>query len=361
MTQLDPDQSAALEWIASHRPWFDATAALNPFASTLWAVHYMACVPEASWRLAVVEAAGSALLLQNERGSGGHWRALANYYTSLYSPVCASGAVGADQAQALARALDRVRPRIATLRLQPLSEEDARHLEQALRAQQWHLSRFDAFGNWYLPCEGVPFDTYLKGRPSQLVNTWKRKLKQFRAAGGELTLVTQPGEGLERALQAYDTIYSRSWKKPEPYPSFVPDWARKCASAGWLRLAVAWLDGEPLASQFWFTCNQRANIFKLAYDEAQAKWSAGTLLSALLFQHSLDVDRVHEIDYLTGDDSYKAAWVTHRRQRVGLLASNLRTVGGLISAGREFAGNASRAWRQRSGGSTEVARKAEQT
>jgi hypothetical protein len=52
----------------------------------------------------------------------------------------------------------------------------------------------------------------------------------------------------------------------------------------------------------------------------------------------LDVDRVSEVNYLTGDDPYKATWMTHHRERIGLIACNKRTVSGLARAAIEFAG-----------------------
>ena len=66
--------------------------------------------------------------------------------------------------------------------------------------------------------------------------------------------------------------------------------------------------------------------------------SAGTVLSAHLFKHALDEDRVVEIDYLTGDDAYKQSWMTERRQRVGIIACNPRTPRGLMIGARELAG-----------------------
>jgi CelD/BcsL family acetyltransferase involved in cellulose biosynthesis len=71
-----------------------------------------------------------------------------------------------------------------------------------------------------------------------------------------------------------------------------------------------------------------AYIFKLAYDEAQSRWSAGTVLTAHLLRHALEVDQVVEIDYLSGDDAYKKSWMTVRRERIGLMACNLRSIGG---------------------------------
>ena len=83
---------------------------------------------------------------------------------------------------------------------------------------------------------------------------------------------------------------------------------------------------------------RRTYIFKLAYDEEYAKWSAGTVLTAHLMRHSLEQDRVIEIDYLTGDDAYKKSWMTARRERVGLIAGNPRSARGLLIGAREFAG-----------------------
>ena len=112
----------------------------------------------------------------------------------------------------------------------------------------------------------------------------------------------------------------------------MPGWAAICAARGWLRLGIAWSGDVPIAAQFWFTINRRAYIYKLAYDEAFSKLSAGTVLSAHMFRHALDVDRVVEIDYLTGDDPYKQAWMTHRRERVGVIACNPRTLRGATRA-----------------------------
>ena len=57
-----------------------------------------------------------------------------------------------------------------------------------------------------------------------------------------------------------------------------------------------------------------------------------------MFEESLDVDRVVEIDYLNGDDAYKRSWVSHRRERVGIVAHNLRTPRGLARSIKEAAG-----------------------
>jgi len=231
-----------------------------------------------------------------------------------------------------------MRPRISTLNLAPLDAEaaDTIALSDTLSRHGWYVRRYFCFGNWYLPCDGLAFDAYMGERDSQLRNTWVRKSKRLLAAG-RVRIVDSTAE-VESAMDAYDAVYAKSWKQPEPYVDFVRGWARICARNGWLRLGIASVDETPIAAQFWFTVGRRAYIFKLAYDDGQAKWSAGTVLTAHMIRHALEVDRVVEIDYLTGDDAYKKSWMTQRRERVGLMACNTRTVRGLAAAGRELAG-----------------------
>jgi CelD/BcsL family acetyltransferase involved in cellulose biosynthesis len=345
-------RDAALAWIEHHAALLDAPAAsANPFSSSAWLAHFVAQVIAEDERVAVVEAeAGGrrcAMLLKADARSPGRYVALANYYASLYAPMAGDAPDRPAAARALVAAVGQVRPRAVTVQLAPLDAEtaDTTVMAEAFAGDGWYLRRYTCFGNWTLPCAGLTFDAYLAGRDSQLRNTLARKQKKLLSAG-TLEIATRPDE-VDRAMDAYDAVYARSWKQPEPYPGFVRGWARQCAARGWLRLGVARIGDEPVAAQFWFTLGGRASIFKLAYDEAQSKWSAGTVLTAHLMRHALEVDRVVEVDYLTGDDPYKRAWMTHRRERVGLIACNLRSPLGLVAAATEVAAQATARWRHR--------------
>ena len=102
----------------------------------------------------------------------------------------------------------------------------------------------------------------------------------------------------------------------------------------------------PIAAQLWLVRGGRALIYKLAYDEEYKRFSAGSVLTAELMRHAIDVDRVDDIDYLTGDDAYKADWMSQRRERLGMVAFDPITVRGLASAVRHGAGRLRRALRQ---------------
>ena len=344
----------ALGFVTGHAAILDSDGnAPNPFACSEWIRHFIDQIAQDDWRILALDggADGSNLMLAY-RHAQTPWRcmALANYYTSLYSALASVARLPGDRAAAMrsiVQELSSARPRIATVQFSPLDAQssDTAALMVQLRDQGWYARQYFAFGNWTLPCEGLDFDAYVAARDSKVRHTLERKSKKLRASGS-LEIVTDPGD-VERGMDAWDAIYGRSWKQPEPYPDFVRGWARRCAERGWLRLGIASLEGKPIAAQFWFTMARRAYIFKLAYDEEYAKWSAGTVLTAHMFRHALESDCVVEIDYLTGDDPYKSAWMTHRRERIGLLACNLRSSRGIWSATREMAGSLSAPLRNR--------------
>lgn len=265
--------------------------------------------------------------------------ALGNYYTTLYAPLLIAQAETQHLVQ-LIKAIETAHAPITSMRFAPLDPESngTRLLQKALAHSQFKPFDFFAFGNWYLPVKN-DWPTYLKNRVGTVRSTIKRMGKKFATEGGSLELV-QGGEHLERGLAAYQHVYALSWKQPEPYPEFIPGLIRTCAAQGWLRLGVAWLDGQAIAAQLWIVANGKANIYKLAYDENFKAYAPGTLLTAMLMERAIDLERVDEIDYLIGDEPYKAAWMSDRRERWGIVAYNPKTVGGLVSLSRETLGRA---------------------
>ena len=77
-------------------------------------------------------------------------------------------------------------------------------------------------------------------------------------------------------------------------------------------------------------------------------FSAGTLLTAFLMAHTLDNDKVREVDYMIGDDAYKKGWMSHRRERWGIIAYNPSTPRGLLLSAEHLASVLTRRFRKRS-------------
>ena len=163
------------------------------------------------------------------------------------------------------------------------------------------------------------FEQYFDSLPSQLKNTIRRKSKQLAKTGNfRIEIITTPDQA-EHAITAYGKVYNASWKVPEPYPEFIPGLIRTYAASGALRLGLAYLDNEPVAAQIWIVSDGIASIYKLAYDERYAKLSAGSVLTTRLMERVIDVDKVHEIDYLNCGDWVESctALVEHDDGRCG--------------------------------------------
>ena len=245
---------------------------------------------------------------------------LANFFSPLSAPAVHPSADRADWAT-LFKAVRAAYRGITEIHLGPLPQELEANdgaLAQGLRDAGYRLQPYFSFGNWYLP-RTMPWEAYWAQRPSTLKNTVERKGRRFAKMGGCLEVIC--GEpGLERGIAAFQAVYADSWKGAEPHPGFMPGLLRTAAKQGWLRLGVAWLNGDAVAVQAWFCARGKADIYKLAYRERHRDLSAGSLLSAALMQHVIAVDGVHEVDYLMGDDPYKRGWVSHRRERWSLAA-----------------------------------------
>ncbi len=273
-------------------------------------------------------------------------RALTNYYTALYAPALAA-ATSAEALAVLLRAVASHHAPLRAMRLNPMdpAQRGFTTLEDAARHAGLWPYRFFCFGNWYLP-RPPEWPAYLKARPGKVRSTITRMGAKFAAEGGRLEVITAPAD-VERGLAAYLHVYGRSWKKPEPYPEFTPGLIRLCAESGWLRLGVAWVGDVAVAAQLWIVTAQRAEIYKLAYDEAYRKLSPGTLLTQMLMRQVIEDGQVSEIDYLIGDDPYKREWMPDRRERHGLMVYNPRSLGGLADWSKHALGVRSRSLRER--------------
>ena len=271
---------------------------------------------------------------RSRRGNVRVIESLSNFYTSLYAPALTDAATAADFAALLRRAIsDLGNPH--EIRLAPMDPDSRAFqlLESALAVACWVSYRYFCAGNWYLMVD-CPWSEYLLVRPGEVQNTIKRNARRFAAAGGTIEIVCD-AEGIDAATKAYGEVYAASWKRPEPYPDFIPGLIRDLAMSGSLRLGIARVGGEPVAAQIWEVRSLRAAIIKLAHDKDRPENSPGTLLTAKLMEHVIDVDRVVEVDYLIGDDPYKQNWMTRRRERWGIVAYNAKTLAGFLLLVRE--------------------------
>ncbi len=238
-----------------------------------------------------------------------HIHALANWYSFTVRPVISSGADAARLLSALAEDLAGQAPCIV---LAPMPDEhgEASALAGAFRKAGWSVFRERCDSNHILDLAGRSFADYFAARPGPLRTTLKRKARKVSCE-----VLTRFDD---EAWAAYEAIYAASWKPEEGSPALLRRFAREEGTAGRLRLGIARAGGEPVAAQFWTVEASTAWIHKLAHTEASRPLSPGTALSAALFEHVIDVDRVELVDFGTGDDPYKRDWMEDVRPRYRL-------------------------------------------
>nr|WP_294504879.1 GNAT family N-acetyltransferase [uncultured Rhodopila sp.] len=312
----------------------------------------------AAWWDAVLSAAmpaGAEACFVTVRGTGGiaalvpmlrqrgQLTSLTTPYTCEYAPLLATGPGDAARVEAMA-AFARFCRAGGVTRLDALAAEwdGLAPLLAGARLAGLRTLPFDHFGNWHEDVGGLDWSTYLLSRTGALRETIRRRLRRAeKLPGARFELLTRPAD-MERAADAFESVYRRSWKQPEPYPAFNVALIRAMAGIGALRLGV-WSIGErPVAVQVWVVRAGRAMVLKLAHDEAFRAHSPGTVLTALMLRHLLDREHVAEIDFGRGDDPYKQDWAAHRRQRIGVLLVNPWRLSGMAALLRHAAGRAIR-------------------
>ncbi|MDW8443021.1 MAG: GNAT family N-acetyltransferase [Acetobacteraceae bacterium] len=325
-----------------------APVARDLWASALWyettLLHALSPHDEPVWL-----PAGAAVIPLLRRD--GRLSALTTPYTQAWRPLGPPKATEADWRDA-GRAL------AGALRLRPPARLDTIEAESSwlapflagVRAGGVVAARFAHTGRWVARSDpSAGWEGYLAARPAVLRNTVLRRLKAARRST-RFDLVTAPGEELERAIDAFRAVRSRSWKPAEPFPEFDPALMRAAAEAGLLRLGVLreTADGTPLAAQYWLLQPEagRALMPKLFHDESRRAASPGTVLTALMVRHLIEQDRVRVLDFGRGDDAYKALWAPERVPLVGFLLADPRHPVGAAALLRHAAGAALRRLRR---------------
>ena len=251
---------------------------------------------------------GGAIALPLVRTASG-LASLHHWFAFAWRPLARPGPADDALLLAIARDLRRQAPSM-TLDYLPGEDGTAERLRAAFRRAGW-LTRLEPRDtNHALTVGGRDFATYWAQRPGPMRTTLKRKAKKV-----DVEILV---EFDSFAWQAYVEIYNRSWKTEEKDADLLQAFARSEGALRHLRLGVARHEGVPVAAQFWTVEHGTAFIHKLAYDEDFKRLSAGTTLSAALFEHVIDIDKVATVDFGTGQDDYKRDWMDSERLRYTL-------------------------------------------
>ncbi len=258
--------------------------------------------------LAVARDGEGVAVLPLRRSSPGY-EALANWYSFRFRPVLSRGSDAAGLLTAIAGSLA---PRARRLTLSGVAAEDgsAMLLRCAFEDAGWLVFSDVCDINHILFLNGRKSSDYFDSRPGPLRTTLRRKSGK---------VATQILDYFDAASWAdFEDVYRESWKPAEGSPDFLRSFAEAEGAAGRLRLGIARTQGRVVAAQLWTVEGNTAFIHKLAHREAAKALSPGTVLSAALFEHTIDRDQVALIDFGTGDDPYKRDWMEQTRPRYRL-------------------------------------------
>ena len=276
--------------------------------------------------------------------------ALANYYSPVFGPIIDTQCEDVPQIVfALVNAICSDEPGWDVVDFHPLDSDGliSEQLKSAFTKLHWSMQPYFCFGNWYLKVNHRSYNEYFRGLPSVIrknVPYMKRKLD--KVARLKMEIITN-NERLDWAIGAYEMIYNNSWRTAEGYPKFIRGLIYTAAEHGWLRLGLLHVDDEPAAAQLWLVNGPVASIYKVCYAEKFSKWAVGNALTAHLLEHVIDIDKVQEVDFLSGDDFYKANWMSDRRERWGIRAFNPNTIKGRLAGVRHIGAQALKKTTQR--------------
>lgn len=283
------------------RPWFEnlVNTALEDGQNIL-----LVCVIDKENVLAILP-----LITRDNK----EWTSLHHLYTSLFTLLMVENNQQ-EILSCLAEGLSQLS--FDSLILEPIADHDdnINNLQHAMESSGISCSRYARFFNWFHPLQGQTFTEYMEARPSKVRNTISRKQRKLeREYDYEIQLHT--GSDVQQAMADYNAIYQASWKATEQYEHVIKGLTDSFSKLAWTRLAILYVEGQPVAAQLWFVVHQKASIFKLAYDEDWKQYSPGSILTKYLMEYVIDTDKVEEIDFLTGNDRYKQDWMSERRQR----------------------------------------------
>jgi hypothetical protein len=251
----------------------------------------------------VVASDGADTLVLPLIEAGSRIEPLRNWYSFTWRPA------GSHDPALIEAAASDLRRRTHRVTVWPVPDEDgsAARLSAGFRKAGWSVRSEPCDHNHVLFVNGRSFAEYWSGRPGQMRTTLKRKGKKV-----EIEILT----GFDTATwQAYEDIYGESWKPEEGAPELLRRFAQAEGDAGRIRLGIARAEGVPVAAQFWTVEGTTAYIHKLAHRESAKPLSAGATLTAALFEHVIDLDKVELIDFGTGNDPYKSDWMEVDRPR----------------------------------------------
>lgn len=319
--------------------WFDnfSNTALEPHATVhIYAVEDGASTPRPRALLMARSPAGQNGSLLQDRSLGERTLAsMTSYQSMTFAPLVRDEEEDLETVMhVLVKKICSERPSwsLIDLNLMDPTSPVFQAAEAAFREEGMRVYPYVYAECVYERIEGRSFAEFLQSRRSVVRKTFQRRLRSLERQGeGRFELIAGPAD-VERGILNYERVCAQSWKDAEPFPKHTAGLIRASAAADALRLGFLYFGDEPIATQIWIVSSGKASIYKLHYNLGFKKYSVGSVLTARMMEHAIDVDRVEEVNFGVGSQPHKRDWLHKSRPLGGLLVFNPRTAGGI----REF-------------------------
>ena len=165
----------------------------------------------------------TAMLVQTMPGEAGrNLASLTNAHSLEHGLLCGADAGVARASSRILTEILAERPQWDCLNLFELDPRDPSYiaLADALRRAGLFVASSFSSGTWYEETAGLSFADYVAARPSQLLNTWRRKRRRIESSERLTKSFFGQEVGIDQAVADYETVYAASWKPPELFPQF---------------------------------------------------------------------------------------------------------------------------------------------
>lgn len=215
-------------------------------------------------------------------------------------------------------------------------------VDAALRSAGFLVQHYANSHNTYEDCAGLDFDQYMAKRSSNHRYNSRRRQRNLEKEGElEFVMVKDNSDRAlyDRAIDDYILVSVHSWKPVGTTVSTpIIGLIHIAAEQGCLRLGILRLNGKPIAAQFWLISGGVACMMRPNYHGDYRKLAPGVVLTSMVIEQLLNVDKVDSLDFGYGDDEYKGKWVGSYRSYEGIMAFNPSTLLGLLNGAKHILG-----------------------
>lgn len=162
-----------------------------------------------------------------------------------------------------------------------------------------------------------------------------------------ISLIDNPNQNIDLAMDQYYEIYNESWKVSEEDPDFHRKLAHHLVKQGKLKLFILYshaksestqsqlcwdseihssgpeeTNGTPIAAIFMITHQETAYYLKTSYKQSHSKYSTGMILFWHAVKYLMDKENIRIIDHQKGADPYKFKWGVIHESRFTFQSAN---------------------------------------